>query len=112
MHHTRFGLNACARPNCSSGCAQVLHYRRQLALSMQREAAARGEQDALIAAANAHKQAQQVRVLIACLNQCLLHLLAFDCLPDVFLAEWARGRLQVNIGITHVDMHNRVEPGR
>jgi hypothetical protein len=39
--------------------AQVLHYRRQLALSMQREAAARGAQDALIEAAHRAKQAAE-----------------------------------------------------
>lgn len=38
---------------------QVLHYRRQLALSMQREAQARGEQDALIDAANRRRQAAE-----------------------------------------------------
>lgn len=40
---------------------QVLHYRHQLALSMQREAQEKGEQDSLIDAANRQKQAQQVR---------------------------------------------------
>jgi len=38
---------------------QVLHYRHQLALSMQREAQERGEQDSLIDEANRRKQAAQ-----------------------------------------------------
>jgi hypothetical protein len=38
----------------------VLHYREQLALSMQREALERGEQDSMVERANTEKQAAQV----------------------------------------------------
>ena len=56
----RVVLSACVLTTHGYGRPQVLQYRHQLALSMQREALAKGEQDSFINEANREKQAAQV----------------------------------------------------